>query len=221
MSHPANPYEPTTSTVGELFAAQGNYEGLAGTATGLKIIYFSILLMLLCIIGMIVAAFALPLAIVPLSFLILIAYLMLIVGPFFCLSAPESTGAKGLIIGSILCQAAGLLITATPMVGIAIPAVVTSATSLVATIGSILFILFMMKISSYIQRDDLREKGRTILIGSVIMVVLLLIGVVGATMLGPIAGILTMCAALGMLIIFVMYANLVNSLYKAIESLQS
>lgn len=69
MSHPANPYEPTTSTVGELFAAQGNYDGLAGTATGLKIIYFSILLMLLCIIGMIVAAFALPLAIVPLSFL--------------------------------------------------------------------------------------------------------------------------------------------------------
>jgi len=49
ISNPANPYEPTTSTVGELFATQGKYDGLADTAIGLKIIYFSILLMLLCI----------------------------------------------------------------------------------------------------------------------------------------------------------------------------
>ncbi len=220
MSDTANPYEPTMSTSGDALAAHANYKGLKGTAIGLKIIYFSILLMLLCIIGGIVAAAALPVAIIPLGLLVLVAYLMLLIGPFFCLSAPESTGAQGLIIGSILCQAAGLLISVAPMVGIAIPGVVSSATSMITMIGSILFILFMMKISSYIQRDDLREKGRTILVGSVILFVLLLIGVVGVTVLGPIAGILSLVAALGMLVIFVMYANLVNSLYKAIESLQ-
>jgi len=53
------------------------------------------------------------------------------------------------------------------------------------------------------------------------MVALLIIGVAAAMVIGPIAGMLSMCAALGMLVIFVMYANLVNSRYKAIESLEN
>lgn len=220
MSESANPYEPVVITARESLASQGNYEGLAGTATGLKTIYFGILLLLLCVIGMLVAAFTLPVAAIALGFLMLVGYLMLIIGPFFCLTAPEETGAKGLIIGSIACQVVVLFLSVAPMLGIAIPEMISSVSGLVATIGSTLFVLFMMKIAGYIHRDDLRLQGRTILLGAVLLFVLMLASIAGVAVFGAIASGFTIGVAVGILVLFVMYANLVNALYKAINSRQ-
>lgn len=221
MSDSVNPYEATTVAASEPIVAQGDYATLSGTAIGLKIIYFGIVLALLCLIGIFAAVAALPAAIIPITILFLIAYLLLTVGPFFCLTAPEETGARGLIIGSIACQILVLLESVLSFLGIALPPLISPLVSVLSLLGAALFILFMMKIASYIQRDDLRQSGRTILIGSIILFVLLVVGTLGVFVVGAIAGLISMCAGIMAIVLFVMYANLVNRLYQAIKSLQT
>ncbi len=221
MSNSINPFAPPSETETAFVVRSANYRELAGTETGLKITYYGILLMLLSIIGMSVLAQFFSPAIYVGAAIIFLGWIMLIVGPFFCLSAPAETGARGAIMASIGCQVLALLTMVAPFVGLSLGALGNSIGSLMGTIGTVLFIIFLMKIAIYVDRPDLHAKGRTILILSAILIGTLITVAVGSDVIGEAAGFVMMGVAIGMLIAFVMYANLISYLFKAIASLRA
>jgi hypothetical protein len=153
---------------------------------------------------------------------ILICWLMLIIGPFLCLTAPDETGAKGLIGASILCQLGGFLLSLVSNIGILIAPAILAAGPLLGVIGSVLFVLFMMKIAKYVGRDDLHRKGRNVLIGSSVLFVIAVGAMTTLLSGGQGLGVLGLVIVLiGGLIVFVMYANLINYLSKSIASLRA
>ncbi|TWU10494.1 hypothetical protein [Allorhodopirellula heiligendammensis] len=220
MSDPINPYAPSLETTSPPIPTQGNYEALAATARGLRIIHFGIVLMLLCLIGMTLSFAIFPQAIAPLGLLMLVGFLMWLIGPMFCLTAPPETQTKGFVIVSIICQLSALMIAIAKSVGVVNIRYSSLATNLLAVISVALFILAMMRIASSIQREDLRAAGRRILRGGVVLICMGLVSVFGIVLMGMLTSIILVVVLFGMLIIFVMYANLVNSLATAIDSLK-
>ncbi len=219
MSDPINPYAPSLETSSPPVEARGNYADLAGTATGLRIMYFGIVLMILCVIGLGVSTAVYPLAAIPLSILLMVAVLMWNIGPFFCLTAPAATRTRSLVIGCIVFQISVLALTTAPWVGARVLAT-RGVTNLLTFIGTTLFVLAMMRIAKYIRRDDLHAAARRILIGSLVLFVLALCTVVGYNFVRPLTTIPLLLVGLGGIVLFVMYANLVNSLAGAIQSLR-
>ena len=150
-------------------------------------------------------------------------WFLLVLGPWFCLGVPTATGAKGLIIGSVLCSGVGLLYS----VAVAITLVPQSATigmvaNVLGAVGSVLFILFMRRLAVYIGRDDLvRRANRVLILGAVMFAAGLAFGILGvgaiaAGALNPLLILLPVILLILGLVLFVMYANLVNYLRKAI-----
>jgi hypothetical protein len=225
MSEPFNPFAaPETGGYAESSLPVGDFERLAGVERGLRMVYLGICGIIISVIiaGLSAILFP-PLAIVA-GLGVLICWLMLIIGPFLCLTAPEESGAKGLIIASILFQLMGFGLSVISMLGIDSPVVTQAVVQLSGAAGSVLFVFFLMKIAKYIGRDDLRKKGANILIGSVVLIAVTVLAfvtvIVGGSgeMLGVIA---ILIIGVGALILFLMYANLINYLSKAIASLRA
>lgn len=219
MSGPINPYQLSLEASIPPVMAYGNYADLAQTALGLRIIYDSIVLMILSLIGLFVSAFAFPPARIPLSILLMVATLVWNTGPFFCLSAPAETRTRGLIIGCIISQVSALVLIAVPLLGVQTFAF-ARLPNLLTFIGTTLFVFALMRFAIYIRRDDLHAAARRILLGTLFLFVLVLGTVFGVAFMGPRVAILLSVVGLGMLILFVMYANLVNSLASAMQSLR-
>ncbi len=220
MSDPINPYQAPIETSSLPITTQGSYEELAGTATGLRIIYFGILLVLLCMIVSTVAIPLFPRALAGLGAMILVGFLMWAIGPFFCLTAPAETRTKGLVLGNIVCQVVSLVVYGVSMSGVIFFRYSSVLTNLLSVVGLVLFVLAMMRIAKYIHRDDLHASGRAILVGGGIVLVLGLLTGLGILVIGAKGAILMLGVLVGLLIVFVLYANFVNSLARAIQSLR-
>ena len=224
MSEPFNPFAaPETGGYVQSSPSVGDFERLAGVERGLRMVYLGICgLIVSAIIAALFMLFFPPLALVA-GLGAVICWLMLIVGPFLCLTAPEESGAKGLIIASMLFQLMGFGISVISWLGIEVPIVTQAVVQLSGAAGSVLFVLFLMKIAKYIGRDDLRRKGSNILIGSVVLIAVTVLAIVtaiggGGEMLGMVV---MLIVGIGALILFLMYANLINYLSKAIASLRA
>ena len=222
MSNSLNPFAPPTPVEDSMSSPLArDFQRLAGTETGLRIVYYGIVTILLSVIFSAIGAAVFPPLVMVFALLIVIGWLMLIGGPFFCLSAPAETGASGLIVGSIVCQGLGILPSIAPFIGVQMPWFISGASALFGLIGSVLFILFLMRIATYIGREDLAQRGKNILIGSVILVLCAFGFGAAAAVVGPVAAFLMIAVAIGGLVLFVMYANLINALYKGIGALRS
>jgi hypothetical protein len=225
VSEPFNPFAaPETGGYSQSSLQVGDFERLAGVERGLRMVYLGICgIIISAIIAGLSAILFPPLAVVA-GLGVVICWLMLIIGPFICLTAPEESGAKGLIIASILFQLMGFGLSFVPMLGIKVPIATQAVVQLSGAAGSVLFVFFLMKISKYIGRDDLRKKGANILISSVVLIAVTVLAFVtvigggGGEMLGVIA---MLIIGVGALILFLMYANLINYLSKAIASLRA
>jgi hypothetical protein len=221
MSNSINPFAPPAETGESFLARSGNFEELAGTETGLRITYYGILMILFSVIAGAVMAAIFPPAAMLAAVLIILGSIMLMVGPFFCLTAPPETGARGAIIASIVCQFLAILTTIAPYLGLQLGGLANSIGSLMGTIGTVFFIIFLMKISLYIGRPDLHAKGRSIFILAAILIGATIALTAAAVIVGPVVGIAMLGVAIGMLVAFVMYANLINFLFKAIALLRA
>ena len=101
-----------------------------------------------------------------------------------------------------------------------LPPVVNVFLSMSGIAGTVLFILFMRKLSQYIGRIDLAARARNVLIALALLFPLAAVVafvMIGAAFAGAIAvGLIGLVPMLCALIVFVMYANLINALRKAL-----
>lgn len=252
-SDPANPY---ASPQVQMMVAPGvrwlqdPSPSLRQTGLGLSLVYYGIVTMLLCILLMLLVAVVAMAASSPLFLLlmlpaglgILVANILTLVGPIVCLAVPEESGAKGLILGSVIFQLINLV--ASVLGAIAprlLPQPLPVVLNLCGIVGYVLFVLFMKKLSEYVGRLDLAARAKNVLIGFGVLVglgVVLLVGLLGtgffAAAAGPAGmgrgappvawapmGLLMLLGALvlgvGSLVVFVMQVNLIDGLRKALR----
>jgi hypothetical protein len=192
---------------------------LRRTGVGLSLMYYAILLCILAGLGLVAAiAMQSPPAIGIAELVFLAADGLMFVGSLVCLAVPAESGAKGFLLGSIVFQLAdvGAAILRQFASGMVSP-ILDVVLQLVGLVGFVLFVLFMKKLSEFIGRDDLAHKARNILVGMVVA-----IGIGTVAVAGKVAGVTAMAmlmivVVIGGLLLFVMYANLVNFLGKALR----
>jgi hypothetical protein len=189
---------------------------LSKTALGLSLVYYGIVLLLLSIILTFGAAFF-PAALIITFGGIIIASIMMFVGPLFCLSVPAETNAKGLIIGTVALQLINFAFAVLPAAGIELSGFEPFA-QIFGVLSAICFVLFMRRLAQFIGREDLASRASNVLVLGIVVFLTAIGGIVSMFALGPIGGILLLVVMVMGLVLFVMYANLVNALSKALKS---
>ncbi len=217
--------------------ARRDSAGLRQTGRGLSVYYYGIVFVLLGAIlyfgaqffarGMGDAAIILGVAILC---LIVVGGLMLLVGPFFCLAVPAESGAKGMVTASVICT---LLSIALALGGEfeVLDLRLAKMGNLIGLIGSICFMIFMKNLARFIGREDLARRAvRVLVAGSVVFVLWIGTAVTVALQAasnqfargGAVsAGLIMLVVGLAGIIVFVMYANLVDALRKGIKDVGS
>ena len=249
-----NPYQ-TPASVQSSFQPSGmvDPERLKTTRVGLYMVYYGIVALLLggilmpILFGVAAATGVQALAVVGAIGLMLAMFggaLAMFVGQICCLTVPEDSGARTMIIITVVIQAVGFLVSMGAGVFVAIEAAngnvqqpgEVGPVNAVQMIGGILgmasfltFVNFLRKLNLYIQQEDLADKASSIfrwIIGLfiayfVMIVAVIAFGVVGQNG-GAFAGIagIAMCGGLGILlaglVVFIRYANLLVYTAKAI-----
>jgi hypothetical protein len=224
MSDP-NPYAAPQSELAAVAAAWVAIDSpsLRQVGLGLQWVYSGICLMLLgmiCLIGCAVFSAVMPL-IVGSIVVIVIGVLLQLVGPMFCLAVPRESRAMPWIVGSVVCLCVSVILAITTWAGFVLAWVFAVPAG---TLANVLFLVFLRKLSLFIGRLDHARRALTVVISTVVLVAILMgtawsasyayypgIGVGGADSL------VVLALGIASLVVFVMYANLVNSLRKALR----
>jgi hypothetical protein len=219
----ADPLNPQTSPLTETTLAPGvqwaqsNSPSLKKTRLGLSVITLSIVIMLICTIGMYLGMMLLMgtkdfekgIKVTLPVLDILMPSLICVVGPVFCLAVPAESGAKGFLAGSIVLYLVRIVTSIVQLIApLVFPSVVFNIIGICGFIGFLMFIVFLQKLSQYIGRNDLVTRSKTLLIIYLISVVIFM-----STFALPL-----MFLAWGVvgIISFIMYWYLVDDLRKAL-----
>lgn len=126
-----------------------------------------------------------------------------IVGQFMCLSAPSSTGGKGLIIASLSCWTVGVILNVVAELG-EVP-ILGLLASVFALVAFVTMELFLRTIASYLRRDDLARRAMIILVGAIVVGVLFVVGsvVMVAMAMGGGGGVVAVLFLVFMLVLLV------------------
>jgi hypothetical protein len=230
MNDPMNPYAAPQVEVTLAPGAQWMRSGsvsLRQTYWGLSLIYYGIILILLAIISMFPVMSLLGprggnlellgILMIGINLTFLAGAILIFIGQLVCLAVPAETGAKGFIVAAVGFQVIniGASIVQTVMPGVFSP-LGALGVGLLGLLGYVFFILFLRKLGEYIGRLDFVQRAMNILYG---MILIIVVGVVagGAVWFHPIFGLLILAVAIGGLIVFVMYVNLINALRKALR----
>ena len=151
---------------------------------------------------------------------LIVGYILSLVGSVMCLATPEETGAKRLITTAVVLM---IIALAMRLVNYAMNnAAIEGVANLFSVIGGITFIVFLKKLAEFVGADHLARRAQNILVALVIGVALLVLSVAIVVMEDQaaivVAGFIGLVLIIGGLIVFVMYANLINNLRKAIQS---
>ena len=221
MSNSENPYAPPAATASARGIEWMNTDSaaLSKTSLGLSLVYYAIVLFLLSIIPTFGMAFFPPALIITVGG-IMIASVMMFVGPLFCLSVPAETNAKGLIIGTVVLQVINFAFAVLPAAGVELSGFESFA-QIFGVLSAICFVLFMRRLAQFIGREDLANRASKVLVLGIVVFLTAIGEIVSMIALGPIAGILFLVVLVMGLVLFVMYANLVNALSKALKSNES
>ncbi len=218
MSDSPNPYAPPSaapSPAGAEWMAN-DPAALSRTAFGLSLVYYGILLILLSIILFFALGFVFGLAAILAVPGFLIGSILMFVGPLFCLTVPAETNAKGLIITAVVLQIINIVAVLLPFAGVDL-AGFDSFVQIFSVLSSIFFVLFMRKLAIFIGREDLAKRASNILVGGLVSFFGAIASGVLAFLIGPAISLMLFVFAIVGIVIFVMYANLVNTLSKALK----
>ncbi len=150
----------------------------------------------------------------------IIGYLLSIIGTFMCLATPEESGAKGWITASATLMVMSIVMQIALFVirDTDTIRVVRSVQPLVGLVGGICFLVFLKRLAQFIGSERLTRRAQRILtllaVGFAITVIAVALVMAGNLM----ASLLLIVVVIGGLIVFVMYANLLVSLKNAIRS---
>ena len=237
------PSEMHPSAAGWLYTAGPSMQHVA---TGLGLLYASIVLVLLAVIAIIVWAITagamagpvkqpqpagLPIPMQITYWVLLGTYFLSAMGTLLCLATPAETGATSFIQGSVVFMLINIAITLSrwlfgfhsSLFGLISPAVYI--------VSAFLFVLFLRKLARFLGRYDLAARASQVLIGGTVFVVLILVILVaiawtiiplhrGAERIWiSLALALTLCVTA--IYVLVKYANLLNALRKTIRAVRS
>lgn len=157
---------------GEQWIREGS-ASLKQTQRGLDLVYFGIGLVVVSVLGTLYLLLTSRLPIVSTTILPLAGlagYLMIFLAPIFCLSVPEESGTRGLLVGAAVGLSANLIHYGTVYFD---PGFMTMPMRLFLMLGSavglILFALFMQKLTLFINRPDLTAKAMYLLFTTVLL----------------------------------------------------
>ncbi len=154
--------------------------------------------------------------------------LMMFGGQVMCISVPEESGAKGLVLASVVLQAFSLLMSlALAMVAVgAAGSVASGIGNLLGVVSMVCFVLFLRQTAIYIHRTDIAGRAvRTLIVGIVAMGLLIAGGIAMFLVInngnlesaGVLPGALMTIGGLASLVALIMYANTVTYLRNAIK----
>jgi len=173
----------TVPASGQKQSRKAKRQGLAKVAKGLNLVYLGTITHILA--GL-VAIFPIPY--LPMLCLLvgIVGVVIITVGRIFCLSIPQETGAKGLIIGAVACDVVVFGTSSCSMVfltllrfsaGLATSEGLSRMTALmgwimvvgqirsVVTIGAgLLFMLFLRQLAIYLKERELADEAKTLLL---------------------------------------------------------
>lgn len=200
-----------------------DYSRLTGVENGLRIVYYGIVAIIVCVILAIPASFLMPTFVLAALAFAVIGWLMVTFGPFFCLTAPPETRARGLIIASISLNVIALILRFIPATGGPGPKtlwmeIAEGVGGLCGLAGSVLFLLFLMRMADYLHRPDIRSKAKTVLLGSIALVLVAIPVMLLTVLVNELIGVLIIGVALGFLVMFLMYVDVIRLLFKAIAA---
>jgi hypothetical protein len=148
-----------------------------------------------------------------------------ITGSLFCLATPAETGAQGFIFTSVATMGGGVGVQLAVWLGFVSPRL-ELLQHIFYIVSGATFLLFLRRLAQFTGRDDLAEKAKSVLMWCGVLLVLIigiiLVPLVNGRPIGrndgtlAILGILGLVLLIGGLVVFVRYANLVNSLRKHI-----
>jgi hypothetical protein len=240
MSEPLNPYaSPQADTTGEGGGhwTQDLSPVLRQVGLGIGLIYWGIILAVVCVLMLAATVpflgfsrqpgavmWAVGMTIIVAGWLgLLLAAILMFVGPMVCLVVPAESGGKGFLIASVLCHigtACGFVFSLFNIAPISDPfttVIVLGAISLCAAAGFALLVLFLKTLSAFLGRADLVERARNVLIGFGILVFLCFLMFGGLAAEIPAFGFFAILIAIGGLILLAMYASLLYSLWTELE----
>ncbi|MGB0596195.1 MAG: hypothetical protein ACPGLY_05870 [Rubripirellula sp.] len=218
MSDSPNPYAPPSaapSPAGAEWMAN-DPAALSRTAFGLSLVYYGILLILLSIILFFALGFVFGLAAILAAPGFLIGSILMFVGPLFCLTVPAETNAKGLIITAVVLQIINIVAVLLQFAGVDL-AGFDSFAQIFSVLSAIFFVLFMRRLARYLGREDLAKRASNILVGGFVSFFGAIASGVLAFLIGPAISLMLLVFAIVGIVIFVMYANLVHTLSKALK----
>ena len=214
--------DPLVASTGQI-----DYVALRPVGTGLGVIYASLILIVLSAIGGLAIASLggrmgggwQQILVVALVGIPVLASILSLVGGIMCLSVPPDCGHT-LVLSSVVLQGIQLMIRLGSFffgyVAIGGLAFMTpSLLGLPSMLSVALFLLFLRRLAQFLQRNDLARRAVRVLVASSVMFVG---GLIGPSLLSgvpatPILAVFGVAA----IVLFVMYANLINALGKAIR----
>ncbi|GEM_PF-1933742 len=218
-----------------------DFEALRKTGIGLGLIYAALVLMVLIgILGGVLGATgrasvtAMPLFNV-LGIIGTVTGLASIVGSLLCVTVPRLSGAKGLIIASVCLQLAQWLFAFAPrfMGALYLTSGLGVITGIVLpVVSTLLFMLFLNRLAHFIAREDFASRAKRVLIlqgigvsaGLVLSFTASGLSLSRLRFAGARSGSLSMVLVVGVglyaIVVFLMYANIINAIGKAIRNPQ-
>lgn len=188
---------------------------------GISLVYYSLVLMLLAIIGIFLLPFLLsgnPLlavrAIVGLGVLIIVASVLSLVGTGLCLTAPNEMPGKEAIYFSVALDAAAILINVASYFT-TLPRLVVALPNLLGIAGFVSFLVFLWHVGGFIRNNELVSQAEGALHLGIALVVVMILSVISAFVM-PMAG--ALLGLLGLilgLVGFLRYARLLHDLKQA------
>ena len=190
---------------------------LANVHKGVSCVYYGLFLIVGCILvmgvggGVLMVSPAvgavLVLGVVPIMFIA--GTILGLVGRIMCLSVPDDFSAVGVIYAAVICDVTVVLISAAGWI-VDLPELVSSLSSLLTLASIILFLVFLMKISAYIDDNASLQRAGNVL--------LLLIATFVAVIVGVFLPPLLIVALLMAIVGFIMYVLLLMGLMKSLKA---
>jgi hypothetical protein len=221
MSFPEddNPYA-TPAAVGTI-SALGSDQTLKRVATGLALVYWGIVIVLLSVVLAVFtgiaaqgAADVLVLFLRICSLGVILGIVVGFIGRVMCLAVPANTNAQSLIYGAVIFDLLALGIHIYD--AISRSEVLDFLGNLCSLIAIILFVLFLKRVSEFVGRTDLADRAKSLIgLGLTTLLVAFLGGVIAVA--APIVLVLVGLGILVMaLVMLVLYVRLLRDLRQAI-----
>jgi hypothetical protein len=138
----------------------------------MDLVYYGIGIMVLSVLGALYLLLSQKLMTVATSILPLagiLGYLMIFIGPLLCLSVPETSGTRGLLVAAAVGATGNLIFSGLQYLD---PGYLTDSLvqflKLAGVVGLILFVLFMKQLTRFVCRPDLTLKVNVLLATTVL-----------------------------------------------------